>query len=111
MPPDRMSCRRESPRVTRTMVGINDRADHPSGRIDAIPDGACHAFRVFHLRAGLAKRGGQTEPRPHNVIEIQGAVISSCQREQDLQVWDVLAVVREATVGFELAIYPVSTKP
>ena len=72
---------------------------------------ACHAFRVFHLRAGLAKRGGQTEPRPHNVIEIQDAVISSCQREQDRQVWDVLAAVREATVGFELAIYPVSTKP
>ena len=63
------------------------------------------------MRAGLAKLGGQTEPRPHNVIEIQDAVISSCQREQDLQAWDVLAVVREATVGFELAIYPVSTKP
>jgi hypothetical protein len=54
---------------------------------------------------------GKTEPRPHNVIEIQDAVISSCQREQDRQVWDVLAAVREATVGFELAIYPVSTKP
>ena len=54
------------------------------------------------MRAGLAKRGGQTGPRPHNVIEIQDAVISSCQREQDRQVWDVLAAVREATVGFEL---------
>ena len=57
------------------------------------------------MRAGLAKRGGQTdnEPRPHNVIEIQDAVISACQREQDRQVRDVLAAVREATVGFELA--------
>jgi hypothetical protein len=34
------------------------------------------------MRAGLAKRGRQTEPRPHNVIEIQDAVISACQREQ-----------------------------
>ena len=33
------------------------------------------------------------------------------QREQDRQVRDVLAAVREATVGFELATYPVATKP
>jgi hypothetical protein len=58
------------------------------------------------MRAGLAKRSGQTEPRPHNVIEIQDAVISACQREQDRQVR-----VREATVDFELATYPVATKP
>ena len=63
------------------------------------------------MRAGLAMRGGQTEPRPHNVIEIQDAVISACQREQDRQVRDVLAAVREATVDFELATYPVATKP
>jgi len=63
------------------------------------------------MRAGLAKLGGQTEPSPHNVIEIQDAVISACQREQDRQVRDVLAAVREATVSFELATYPVATKP
>jgi len=63
------------------------------------------------MRADLAKRVGQAEPRPHNVAEIQDAVISACQREQDRQVWDVLAVVREATVGFELATYPIATKP
>src|SRR5215831_1151004 len=28
------------------------------------------------MRADLAKRSGQTEPRPHNVIELQDAVIS-----------------------------------
>src|SRR5215471_16682722 len=54
------------------------------------------------MRGGLAKRGGQTERRPHNVIEIQDAVISACQREQDRQVRDVLAAVREATVGLSL---------
>ena len=54
------------------------------------------------MRADLAKRGGQTKPRPHNVIEIQDAVISACQREQDRQVRDVLAAVREATVGLSL---------
>jgi hypothetical protein len=63
------------------------------------------------MRTDLAKRGGQTEPRPHTVIEIQDAVISACRREQDRQVWDVLAAVPEATVGFELATYPVVTKP
>ena len=63
------------------------------------------------MRAGLAKRGGQTEPWPHSVVEIQDAVISACQREQDRQVWDVLAAVREAAVGFELATYSVATKP
>ena len=63
------------------------------------------------MRADLAKRSGQTEPRPHNVIELQDAVISACQREQDRQVQDVLAAVREATVSFELATYSVATKP
>ena len=63
------------------------------------------------MRADLAKRSGQTEPTPHNVIELQDAVISACQREQDRQVRDVLAAVREATVDFELATYPVATKP
>ena len=63
------------------------------------------------MRADLAKRAGQAEPRRHNVAEMQDAVTSACQREQDRQVWDVLAAVREATVGFELATYPVATKP
>jgi tetratricopeptide (TPR) repeat protein len=63
------------------------------------------------MRAGLAKRSGQTGPSPHTVIEIQDAVISACQREQDRQVRDVVAAVREATVDFELATYPVATKP
>jgi hypothetical protein len=62
------------------------------------------------MRAGLAKRAGQTEPRPHNVAEMQDAVISACQREQDQQVRDVLADVREAVIGLELATYP-ATKP
>ena len=59
------------------------------------------------MRAGLAKRGGQTdnEPRPHNVIEIQGAVISSCQREQDRQVWMcLLRCVRRPSVLSLLSI-------
>ena len=63
------------------------------------------------MRGGLAKRGGQTERRPHNVIEIQDAVISACQREQDRQVRDVLADVRKAIIGLELATYPAATKP
>jgi hypothetical protein len=63
------------------------------------------------MRAGLTKRGAQTEPRPHNVIELQDAVTSACQREQDRQVWDVLAAVREATVCFKLATHPVASKP
>ena len=63
------------------------------------------------MPADLAKRAGQAEPRPHNVAEIQDAVISACQREQDRQVWDVLAAVREATVCFKLATHPVASKP
>jgi hypothetical protein len=62
------------------------------------------------MRAGLAKRAGQTEPRPNNVAEMQDAVISACQREQDRQVRDVLADVRQAVIGLELATYP-ATKP
>jgi hypothetical protein len=62
------------------------------------------------MRAGLAKRAGQTEPRPHNVAEMQDAVISACQQEQDRQVRDVLADVRQAVIGLELATYP-ATKP
>jgi hypothetical protein len=62
------------------------------------------------MRVGLAKRAGQTEPRPHNVAEMQDAVISACQREQDQQVRDVLGDVREAVIGLELATYP-ATKP
>jgi hypothetical protein len=63
------------------------------------------------MRADLAKRAGQTEPRPHNVAEMQDAVISACQREQDRQVWEVLADVRKAVVGLELATYSAATKP
>jgi hypothetical protein len=63
------------------------------------------------MRADLAKRAGQAEPRPHNVAEMQDAVISVCQREQDRQVRDVLADVRQAIIGLELARYPGATKP
>jgi hypothetical protein len=59
----------------------------------------------------FVKRAGQTEPRPHNVAEMQDAVISACQREQDRQVWEVLADVRKAVVGLELATYSAATKP
>jgi hypothetical protein len=62
------------------------------------------------MRTGLAKRAGQTEPRPHNVAEMQDAVISACQEQQDRQVRDVLADVRTAVIGLELATYP-ATKP
>src|SRR5215471_17328367 len=63
------------------------------------------------MRADLAKRAGQAEPRPHNVAEMQDAVISACQREQDREVGDVLADVRKAIIGLELATYPAATKP
>jgi hypothetical protein len=42
---------------------------------------------------------------------MQDAVISACQREQDRQVWEVLADVRKAVVGLELATYSAATKP
>jgi hypothetical protein len=54
------------------------------------------------MRAGLAKRRGQTEPRPHNVIEIQDAVISACQREQDRH--GLLRCVRRPSVLSLLSI-------
>jgi len=63
------------------------------------------------MRADLAKRAGQAEPRPHNVAEMQDAVISACQREQDREVGDVLVDVRKAIIGLELATYPAATKP
>jgi hypothetical protein len=63
------------------------------------------------MRAELAKRAGQAEPRPHNVAEMQDAVISACQREQDRPVRDVLANARKAIIGLELATYPAATKP
>jgi hypothetical protein len=63
------------------------------------------------MRADLAKRAGQAEPRRHNVAEMQDAVTSACQREQDRQVRDVLADVRKAIIGLELATYPAATKP
>jgi hypothetical protein len=63
------------------------------------------------MRAGLAKRAGQPEPKRHDVTEMQALVISACQREQDRRVLDVLAAVREVIVGLELATYPTATKP
>jgi hypothetical protein len=61
------------------------------------------------MRADLAKRAGQAKPSAHNVAEMQDAVFSACQREQDRQVRDVLADVRQAIIGLELAT--AATKP
>ena len=63
------------------------------------------------MRAGLAKRAGQAEPKRHDVTEMQDLVISACEREQDRQVLDVLAAVREVILGLELATYPAATRP
>jgi hypothetical protein len=54
---------------------------------------------------------GEAEPRPYNVAEMQDPLISACQREQNRLVWDVLADVRKAIIGLELATHPAATKP